>query len=242
MNKTLTCTVLSLLSLIHVALAHAEPLAILPLGDSITQGGRREKPEYTYRLRLFQLLTDAGVDFTFVGSMTEGLHTDATWPDYEGNPFDLRHEGHYGWKTAAVAEKLPEWIQRWDATPDIALVHLGTNDQNSDDYTRDITEPLKQIIALLRAENPNIVVFIGHLNFNTGAALQIRPLVAALADDLSTSASPVSTVSHYEYWIADPEAPYTDTFDWAHPNLKGQEKMALRWFEAMLPYLPIASE
>lgn len=90
---------------------------------------------------------------------------------------------------------------------------------------------------MLRARNPHVVVLVGHLSFNIGAALQIRPLVEAMANRLSTAGSPVVTVADYKGWIATPENPATDTFDWSHPNPQGQKKMATKWFAAMKPYL-----
>lgn len=152
----------------------ARVIHILPLGDSITQGGRNDREEYTYRWPLFGMLVDVGVEFDFVGSMTNGLHGDAKWPgEYKGRAFDPHHEGHYGWKTAAVREKLPEWSRSWSAAPDIVLIHLGTNDQGAQDFKKEIIQPLEEMIALLREGNPNVAVFVGHLNFNGGAALKI---------------------------------------------------------------------
>ncbi len=210
---------------------------ILPLGDSITQGGRTDRPEYTYRYPLFCRLTDAGVKFDFIGSMTTGLHKDFEWPDYKGVPFERDHQGHYGWKTAKVRDNLCEWMKTYPAPPDIALIHLGTNDQKAEDYTEAIVEPLRDIIEMLRQANPRVVVLVGHLNFNGGAALKIRPLVEKMAEEMNTEQSPVVTVHHYRGWEERPDQPDTDTFDWAHPNPKGQEKMAQKWFEAMKPYL-----
>ncbi len=210
-----------------------KPIHILPLGDSITQGGRADRDEFTYRLPLFNLLKAAKVEFDFVGSLTTGLQPGAKWPD----GFDLHHEGHYGWKTKAVAEKLEGWMKSYSASPDIVLVHLGSNDQ-SGDPEKDVVAPLTDIVRILRRSNPKVVVLIGHLNFNGGAALKIRPAVEAMAAKLTTTTSPVKTVHHYLGWIEKPDAPGADTFDWAHPNPQGQAKMAKAWFEAMKPYLP----
>jgi lysophospholipase L1-like esterase len=217
--------------------AEARTVRILPLGDSITQGGRNDRAEHTYRWPLFQMLKDDKVDFDFIGSLKTGLHGDARWPDYQGQPFDADHEGHYGWKTAAVRDKLAEWLKGYPAPPDIALIHLGTNDQNAPDHTVAVVEPLKAIVALLRAANPKVAVLVGHLNFNGGAALKIRPLVEQMATELSTAESPVVTVHHYQGWVENPQAEGTDTFDWAHPNPQGQRKMAEKWYAGMKAYL-----
>ena len=217
--------------------AQDKPVRILPLGDSITQGGKNERQEYTYRYPLFALLKDAKVNFDFIGSLKTGLHADAKWPDYKGEKFDLDHEGHYGWKTGQVYEKLPGWMKKYPAAPDIALIHLGTNDQGSKDYIKDIVVPLKGIIKLLREKNPKVLVLVGHLNFNGGNALKIRPLVEKMVAEISTDQSPVKTVHFYKGWKENPKQEGTDTFDWAHPNPQGQKKMADKWFEVMKSYL-----
>lgn len=213
------------------------PVRIVPIGDSITQGGRAGRPEFSYRYPLFYEMAEAGYPVEYVGSLQSGLNAEFIWPDRDGLPFDRRHEGHYGWKTADVLHHLPEWMSAWNAVPDIALIHLGTNDQGAPNFEEAITRPLEQIVALLRAKNRHVVVCIGHLNFNGGAALTIRPLVDAMARRLSTKDSPVVTVAHYEGWHEKPDEPGSDTFDWAHPNEQGQKKMAERWFGAMKPYL-----
>jgi lysophospholipase L1-like esterase len=217
--------------------AAARTIRIVPIGDSITQGGRADRAEYTYRYPLFWQLRQAGYDVDFLGSQRGGLQGEAKWPDKNGVAFDLDHEGHYGWKTAAVRDKLPEWSKAWSGVPDIALIHLGTNDQGATDFNTDIVKPLQDMVTLLRSKNPRVAVFIAHLNFNGGKALEIRALVEAMARGISTTQSPVATVHHYENWVENPDQAGTDTFDWAHPNPQGQAKMADKWLAAMKPVL-----
>lgn len=215
----------------------AQPLYILPLGDSITQGGRADRPEYTYRYPLYCQLIQKGYNVDFIGSLDQGLDPDATWLDCPTGPFDRDHEGHYGWKTAQIRDRLDNWLPTYPSPPDLVLIHLGTNDQSAQDYHTAIVEPLQEIIQMLRAANPQVVILIGHLNFNAGAALEIRPLVEEMAHKMSTPTSPVVTVHHYQGWQANPDAANSDTFDWVHPNPQGQEKMAQHWFKSMQPYL-----
>jgi len=227
--------------------AEQRPVHILPLGDSITQGGIAHREEYTYRLPLQRLLVEKGVNFDFIGSMKAGFQAEATWPDVApGVRFDPDHEGHYGWKTAAVRDQLRKWLQLYEP-PDIVLIHLGTNDQDAAKgatstveenalFTRAIVQPLEEMIAMLRDRNSEVVILVGHLNFKFGASQKIRPLVEAMATRLSTQESPVITVHHYRNFVAEPGFG-GDTFDWAHPNPQGQKKMADAWFQAMQPYL-----
>jgi hypothetical protein len=126
---------------------------------------------------------------------------------------------------------------RGAAAPDIALIHLGTNDRESKDFNADVAQPLKDMVTFLRTKNPRVAVLIGHLNFNDEQAVTIRNLVDAAAKEISTKESPVMTVATYEGWNPDPAQAETDTFDWAHPNERGQAKLADKWFAAMKPLL-----
>lgn len=215
-----------------------EPVYIVPIGDSITHGGRLAD-EYSWRYPLFKMLTDAGVEFDFVGAYEKGLKKQFQWPDVDGKPFDPDHQAAYGIKTAKMRNRIVEDRKKWSHAPDIALIHLGTNDQKGDDHRKTVYEPLKDIIKMLREENPEVIVLLGHLNFSGGVAKnKIRPLVEELAKEMSTAKSPVVTVHHYKGFNANPQHPDTDTYDWAHPNPKGQKKMAAKWLEAMKPFVP----
>jgi lysophospholipase L1-like esterase len=145
----------------------------------------------------------------------------------KGKPFDPDHEGRYGFKTAAVRDKLKDALPQLPP-PDVALIHLGTNDQGEPDVAAAIVKPLEEIIAQLRARNPRVVVLVGHLNFNGDTAAKIRALVEEMVTRVTTKDSPVATVHHYKGWRENPEDPATDTFDWAHPNPQGQRRWPTR--------------
>lgn len=229
-------------SVLALALAGATlkpPVRILCVGDSITQGGKKTQAEHTYRLPLQILLHEKRIDFDFLGSRQKGLHEDVEWPEIaEGVPFDPDHEGFYGAKTEAVCKKVQENFSGYTVVPDIVLIHLGTNDQKAVDFHEAVGKPLRNLIQFLRTKNPETVILLGHLNFNnSAAATEIRSVVEKVAKDLNSERSPVTTVHHYRGWRERPDEIYSDTFDWAHPNLKGQEKMATNWMNEMAPYL-----
>ena len=117
-------------------LALAVPsLRVLPLGDSITEGYQSSETA-GYRGPLWTLLTDAGYAVEYVGSQAGSL------PTYPG--VDLRHEGHGGWYIMGergVYERLNDWFSRYD-TPDVILLHIGTNS------SADLTD-LSRMTALL---------------------------------------------------------------------------------------------
>ncbi len=218
----------------------AEPVRILCLGDSITQGGRKDRDEFTYRLPLQRMLHEAGVSFDFIGSRKAGLHPDAVWPEVApGVPFDPDHEGYYGNKTTDAVRKM---IAAWSPTgpaPDIVLIHLGTNDQAK---PQNVRASLEKAISFLREKNPRVVILLGHLCFNDSpGAFRIMAETSALAKAANTADSPITTVPHYQNWREDPAASDTDTFDWSHPNPQGQRKMAEKWFHAMKPHLKLTT-
>jgi len=213
------------------------PIRILPLGDSVTQGGLVGRPEYTYRYPLYYMLKERGYDIDFVGSTNKGLQEGAVWPDRNGIPFDLDHEGHYGWKTAEVRDHLEQWMTTYPAPPDIVLLQLGSNDIDAPDFEAAAIAPLKDIIAMVRTKNPHAAFLVGHM-METGRVYRARrSLFEKLARDANRPDSPVTTVLHYKDWHERPDLPYSDTFDWAHPNPRGQQKMADKYLAAMVPLL-----
>lgn len=239
LNKFYKICVFSVVVVFFSFVNKEEPIRILALGDSITQGGNKNRPEYTYRLPLQMILHKNNVAYDFVGSQKKGLQQDFEWPEVAKNvPFDPDHEGYYGNKTAKAVGKAINGYDSYQIPPDIVLVHLGTNDQKHGDFEENVGKPLREAIKFFRSKNPRVVVLLGHLNFNGGKpAMEIREVVEKVAKDLDTRKSPVKTVHHYRGWKEKPEDIYTDTFDWAHPNLKGQEKMAINWWTAMEEYI-----
>ncbi len=234
---------LPILALVTLATTTAfanDPIRILCVGDSITQGGKEDRDEYTYRYPLQQKLHAADIPFDFIGSRQAGLQPNATWPEIApGIPFDPDHEGYYGNKTAEVVGKVEAAWTDTSPDPDIVLIHLGTNDQKHGNFESTVQAPLREFITFLRSKNPQVTILLGHLNFNDSeGATAIRPLVQSLADELSTPESTVVTVDHYEGWQENPDKADSDTFDWAHPNPQGQEKMAAKWFASLKNFLP----
>lgn len=216
------------------------PARILLLGDSITQAKMGHR---SYRYNLWVKLIDAGVNFDFVGSMNMNLGANPTWPDYKGRSFDPDHEGHWGWRADEILngvpdqrdERLSEWLKTY--TPDIVLIHLGTNDVFYSQSTSSTADELRHIIKMLRDDNRAVVILLAKLIpvFNMGANLRIDELnsrIDAIADETSNPASPVVVVDQNSGFDA-----HADTYDQLHPNKRGEEKMAARWFDALRPFL-----
>jgi acyl-CoA thioesterase I len=198
----------------------ASALRILPLGDSITEGGPGAA---TYRYWLQKDLESRGLEVDFVGSQ-RGVHGGE--PRFDD--FDQDHQGHWGWTSDEVAARIDEWAR--EANADLALVHLGSNDLLRS--ARGIPANLARIVAGLREANPTVVVFLARLippaGFPTLRLRAVNDAIEALAGELSTAVSPVIVVAQDEGF-----RPGVDTLDGVHPNEQGEQKMAAKWAEAI---------
>jgi len=241
------------LSILPAALSRAaDPLRILTLGDSITQGrvgNPGETTRLSYRYELWKMLIDANIDFDFVGSINvmENETTPYSIPDYMGNSFDRDHEGHWAWGTAQIlsgydgtGDSAPGNLSTWLAgyTPDIALIHLGTNDMWWRNQTpSQAAANLELIIDALQADNPNVKILLAELipvssaygNVNSNI-LALNQLIPDIATDKTTATSKVLVVDQYTGFDTS-----TDTIDGIHPNSLGEFKIAQKWFDAIVP-------
>ena len=129
-------------------------IRVMLLGDSITQANTEH---VSYRRPLWQKLNEAGFNnVDFVGSSQENQGGSNPNPD-----FDLDHEGHWGWFADEVLERIGDWAVR--ATPDIVLMHLGTNDIGSGQDIAETTNEIREIVQRLRVHNPRVHVLLAML-------------------------------------------------------------------------------
>ncbi len=200
--------------------ADAPSLRIMPLGDSITEGA---KGSATYRYWLDKDLERSHVAFDFVGSQHGVFGGEPRFTD-----FDQDHEGHWGWTTSQVLERIDGWAAA--AKPDVVLLHLGTNDLARRPEV--IPQNLAAIIAALRKANPHVTVLLARLiplsSFPTESLAQVNATIERTARERSTAESKIIVVPQDAGFDAT-----ADTYDGIHPNESGEKKMAQRWFEAL---------
>jgi lysophospholipase L1-like esterase len=196
----------------------------MPIGDSITQGNTQTN---SYRRPLWRLRQDARLGVDFVGNERDNNGGPPPNPD-----FDLDHEGHWGWRADEVLGVI-EGSARTHR-PDVALVHLGSNDVFQGQANAGTLQELEAVVQRLRAVNPSISVLLAQLIPTTrpardGDIVALNAGIAALARRLDTPSSRVVAVDHYTGFDAAGE-----TRDGTHPNAAGEAKMANRWFAAYL--------
>jgi lysophospholipase L1-like esterase len=153
--------------------------------------------------------------------------------------FDLQHQSYWGWCVENVNAVLPSALAMLAApevsrVPDIALVHLGTNDIVQESQAPNLIRgELENLVRALRGANPSIHILLAQLIPNQGNAAQISTLnqqIASIATSMNTSASPVTAVDHSSGFD-----PVVDLHDGLHPNVAGEQKMAAKWWAALKP-------
>lgn len=213
--------------MLGAALSVQAAVTIMPLGDSITEGGGGF---HVYRYPLMEKLKAAGYDVAYVGSKT-------TRADSNSPLGELRHEGYGGQNVGFLRSKFENLYRANPA--DIVLMHAGHNQFAEKGPVPGMVADTRAIIATARAINPKVTFLVAQVipsgklpkysyipEYNTA--------LAGLATELNTPAQPVILVNQ------------ADGFDWeqdtigdkVHPNARGAEKMAEKWFAALKTVLP----
>ncbi len=203
------------------------------------------------------MLLDAEVDFEFVGSHDEnkyGENPPVKGTVYKGKTYTNRNEGHWGWRVDEILNgksgeqdkrRLSQWLNTY--TPDIVLMHLGTNDMFQNQEVEETIGELREVVLQIRADNPDVVIFmaqlipadegVGHVQANENIN-NLNARIPALAEELTTLRSPVILVDQNTgfdaTWNPNSVEGQGDTHDGLHPNFIGERKMAQRWYEAIM--------
>lgn len=205
------------------------PIRIMPLGDSITQADSQHPG---YRYALWKLLKQGGYDIDFVGSMKT---------NYRGaNPvqsFDTDHEGHWGWSADQVLNGFPGTGNLIDFlkqnTPDIVLLHLGSNDIFRGEPIQEIEADLIKIINTIISSNRNAIILIAQILPAAHSQANVRisklnKVISHIPEKIGIPDTQLIVVNQFEGFN-----PGTDTYDGLHPNTAGEEKMARKWYDAL---------
>ncbi|MGZ3144863.1 cellulose binding domain-containing protein [Lentzea chajnantorensis] len=191
----------------------ADPVRVMPLGDSITQGGSIGG----YRLDLGAKLRADGRSVDFVGSLADGP---SSMPD-------RNHEGHPGWTIAQVDANVVNWLRTY--TPRTVLLHIGTNDMYGSD-PGGAPRRLSALVDKITAQAPNAEVFVSTIIPIRFADATVRGYNAAIVPLLRAKAAAGKRVHVVDMY---PSVPISDLPDGIHPNAAGYAKMAATWFTAL---------
>jgi len=215
-------TLISTLLILSNIFSYANPVRIMPLGDSITHGY-----PHGYRSYLWYKLQDAQYSVDFVGSQDNGYLVTPS--------FDTNHEGYGGWMTYDIANIVYGLLV--DNPPDIILLHIGSNDVSPtqgldsssisgledilneiDIYERDYHHSIRVILATI----------INRREYHQTVRDYNRNLIN-LAQSRIRNGDKITLVD-MEYGAGLNVNDYGDA---THPDGSGYYKMSNVWFDAL---------
>lgn len=217
----------------YLCTAELPLLRIMPLGDSITESSEQFS---SYRLTLWRELRTAGCKVNFVGSR-RGVsvgHRDQPSVAPANPNFDQDHEGHWGYRVDQILTHLAKWLKK--ASPDIVLIHLGSNDVFQKQSIRSTTRELTSVVELIHLHNPRAITIIAQLIPSSRQARSIQNLnrqITEIARRKDSPTHPVIVVNmHKDFSISKELQP-----DGVHPNDAGDRKIGTRFASALLKTL-----
>lgn len=210
--------------------AQVNHVRIMPFGDSVTAFG--SNPESSYRYWLWQSLQNAGFNnIEFIGN-SSGVA--------DGSPantdFDQNYEGGGNdWTSLTAAGDADN---AGSLNPDIVLLDFGSNDFGEGWETANASATrsnLDQTIETLRAHNANVIILLAK---PTGWVTSDRAekkfqsalsgAVAKAAQDEKRAGANIILVNLHGGFNAQ-----KDTKDGTHPNIRGEQKIANRYFAVL---------
>jgi lysophospholipase L1-like esterase len=202
-------------------ISKAEVLRILPIGDSLTEGGATGG----YRYPLQDLLEAEGYKFRFLGSRSgppDGAH-------------DPHHDGHPGAEIAAFSrdDGAGRPRVRWkDYQPDIVLLMVGTDDPAKAVDPAGAPKGLAVLLDTILNDCPSTHVIVAQLPPLADAAAEqrVRRLNAAIPLLVKVRANVGALISSVDLRSA---LGLGDLEDGIHPNAEGYKKIAAAWRKAI---------
>ncbi|MFC1996312.1 GDSL-type esterase/lipase family protein [Chloroflexota bacterium] len=213
------------------------PWRIMPLGDSLTEGGY-PAGHHSYRGYLETLLHGFGYEFDFVGTQWRLGH----------NGTDYDHEGHGGFRIGPDESVGAGWpVNIYDridyylkTDPDIILLLIGINDMfpstarpiNPADADQKLAGLVERILEL----DPDVHIFIASLvpvNLDRTEPWPEYEAVNAMAEQIGT-ANPNDRIYFVDMnRVLTPIMDSADYADGLHFSESGARKVAQVWFDAI---------
>ncbi|MGB3639616.1 MAG: SGNH/GDSL hydrolase family protein [Rivularia sp. (in: cyanobacteria)] len=201
-----------------------EPLKIMPLGDSNTEGyGNWDKG--AYRDDLWQLFEDNSEDTNFSIDFV-GPH--ATGPQ----GFDRDNAGFTGWRIRDINSAVDGWLN--DAQPDMVLLEIGTNDILRDDNISQAPSRLNKLIDNITNQLPNTQLLVASIppisrtEEQKQQAIEFNSHIPGIVDSKAALGKNVSFVDLFSALTPD------DLQDGVHATVEGYSKIADVWYDAIL--------
>jgi len=204
---------------------------ILAVGDSITAGFTFNPPlgdgqgTASYRQEFENLLDQSGCSYQMVGSRTRN--------DPE-NPFVFggRHEGYSGHRadhflTGNGANQGIDAIMQAES-PDVVLLHLGSNDMNSNQTGFSTVADIEEIISRILNANGNAKILVANVIpwFGASTNPNITAAISVLGSQITNS---INAMGNPNVILADVRSGFPQSYmqqDGIHPNSDGEAHIA----------------
>lgn len=222
-----TALVVAALAAVPMPAPAVEPVRILLVGDSVTQGS---SGDWTWRYRLWRHFAAAGVPVDFVGPR------DDLWPlpgegpgasSYADPAFDRDHAARWGMWALFPDTPVEDLVATYQ--PDVVVEALGVNDVLYGVPPAQVSAAIGQMVVAARAQRPDVAFVLAEASQHwLDGVPALNAGLAAVADDLDTPASPVAVARVADGYDAD-----RDTWDTSHPNARGEVRIAAAVADAL---------
>ena len=237
-------------------------IKILPVGNSITFDSFRAEFRFpqdkiSYRFRLWDLLRTNNYNTDFIGHKLGG-YSKFPYPESNGIPGIKDNEMYILLSSgldplSGIYVSSGNYLETY--TPDIVLLHIGTNGISTDQSATDVENILNLIDDFEVSNSKNIWVILALIIDDAdnappdtgGNDLNITAFnnnIKNMAQARINNGDKILIVDMQHdagiYYRKDITYPFNDgdMYDNSHPNDGGKEKMANLWFEALKTILP----
>ncbi|MEA5598545.1 GDSL-type esterase/lipase family protein [Rivularia sp. UHCC 0363] len=196
-----------------------QPLKIMPLGDSNTEG-YGDWDLGAYRDDLWRSLVNSNLNVDFVGPH-------ATGP--EG--FDRDNAGFSGWRIRDIDSAVDGWLN--DTQPDIVLLTIGTNDILRFDDVSTAPSRLNDLIDKITYQLPNtqlLVSSIPPISRTEEQQQQVITFNSHIPGIVDSKAAQGQNVTFVDLFGG---LTFNDLQDGVHATVEGYKKVADIWYSAI---------
>lgn len=226
---------------------------IMVVGDSISQG---LEGDYTWRYRLKEHLSAAGVSSDFVGPWSgttvipssppaAGAIPSKTGAYRTGLAFaDSQHLSQWGWQMAQAKWEIASNVSTY--APDYLLVELGFNDLGwGVSGPSGTLDSLRELVTNARAAKPDVRILVGNVVHRSALAnnpdlpqkiSDYNGLLPGFVSSVGTGTSPVALVD-----VDTPFTSGTDSYDGLHPNVRGEHVIARAFADTLASRFSLGS-
>lgn len=217
--------------------------AILPLGDSITEGWLPTGGVGGYRVELFSKAVLAGKNITFVGSQTSSSAPNTV----QNQTFPKKHEGHDGYTidtgsgSSGISGSITDQAMA-SYHPNIVLLMIGTNDVNGNIDVANAPTRLGKLIDEITVDSPTALVVVASIipinATNNKNAMTYNAAIPGLVSIRAAAGKHVVFVDNYAAFVKDPSYTTTEMSNYLHPNTAGYAVLGDSFYGAIGAHLP----